>query len=197
LGGCTTALFITDPSSFDVRPTVDVDCIIEVCSPIDYNKFESKLRKKGFKQHLNDIICRWHYEEIILDVMPTDENILVFSNSWYKKALTDIVAHQIAKDLVIKSIAAPYFLATKIEAFNGRGKNDFLASHDLEDIITVIDGRAEISQEVQMTDNSLRTYLKDFFENMFNNDDFRSALPGHIRGPIGRTQTVIERIKNF
>jgi len=32
LGGCTTALFITDPLSLDVRSTLDMDCIIEVVS---------------------------------------------------------------------------------------------------------------------------------------------------------------------
>ena len=40
-------------------------------------------------------------------------------------------------------VTAPYFMATKIEAFYGRGGDDFLGSHDMEDIITVIDGRPD------------------------------------------------------
>lgn len=43
----------------------------------------------------------------------------------------------------------PYFLATKIEAFKGRGRRDFWASHDLEDLIFVIDGRSTIVEEAQ------------------------------------------------
>lgn len=43
LGGCTTALFITDPLSLDVRSTLDVDCIIDVISLVQYQKFEKQL----------------------------------------------------------------------------------------------------------------------------------------------------------
>ena len=32
VGGCTTALLINDPLSLDVRPTLDVDCIVDVVS---------------------------------------------------------------------------------------------------------------------------------------------------------------------
>ena len=56
-------------------------------------------------------------------------------------------------------MTAPYFLATKIEAFKGRGRGDFLASHDLEDLIFVIDGRPTIVEEVQTETPLLRRYL--------------------------------------
>lgn len=139
LGGCATALFINDPLSLDVRPTLDVDCIIDVISLDHYYKFENKLTKIGFKKSIDDdVMCRWHYENIILDVMPTDEKILGFGNRWYKEALENAITHQISDNLIIKSVTAPYFLATKIEAFKTRGKNDFLGSHNFKDIINVI-----------------------------------------------------------
>ena len=52
--------------------------------------------------------------------------------------------HPLLRDLEIRVVTAPYFIATKIEAFRGRGRGDFLASHDLEDLIFVIDGRSSI-----------------------------------------------------
>lgn len=138
LGGCATVLFINDPMVLDIRPTLDVDCIVDVISLGEYHKFVNKLCKLGFKQHLDDdVICRLYCEEIILDVMPTDEKILGWGNRWYKEAIKTAVKHQIADDLVIKSVTAPYFLATKIEAFRTRGKNDLLVSHDFEDILTL------------------------------------------------------------
>jgi hypothetical protein len=57
-------------------------------------------------------------------------------------------------------VSAPYFLATKIEAFKGRDKGDFLASHDLEDLIFVIDGRRTITEEVKAEVPFLREYLR-------------------------------------
>ena len=76
--------------------------------------------------------------------------------------------------------SAPYFLATKLEAFKGRGNNDFYASHDLEDVISVIDGRSEIVKEVQNENSDLKNYLALSFSTMIKNSAFQQALPGHF-----------------
>lgn len=201
LGGCTTTLFITDPLSLDVRPTLDVDCIIDVISLGQYHQFESQLNKQGFnKSMVEDNICRWHYDDIILDVIPSNEKILGFGNRWYKGAIEHAVTHQISEGLFIKSVTAPYFLATKIEAFKTRGNNDFLASHDLEDIITVIAGRVELTGEVTLANSALTKYLELTFTEMLENEQFHVALPGHLNdGPLTkeRTQSVLRRIKQI
>ena len=49
----------------------------------------------------------------------------------------------------IRIVTAPYFLATKLEAFKGRGKGDFLGSHDLEDFVSVVDGREALLLEIR------------------------------------------------
>jgi hypothetical protein len=199
LGGCTTALFITDPLSLDVRPTWDVDCIIDVISLGEYHQFESKLNKQGFRKSMeDDVICRWRYDDIILDIMPTDEKILGFGNRWYKEAIKHAVTHQIKEDLCIQSVTAPYFLATKMEAFKGRGNDDYFASHDLEDIITVIDGRPELVDEVSFSSPVLKDYLQNIFLLLYADEQFHLALPGHLNdGPAtqNRTQTVLKRIE--
>lgn len=201
LGGCTTALFINDPLSLDVRPTLDVDCIIDVLSLGQYYNFEEKLKEKGFHRSMqDDVTCRWHYDDIILDVMPTDETILGWGNEWYKKAIQHAVDHQIADDMTIKSVTAPYFLATKFEAFKSRGNYDFLGSHDFEDIITVIAGCVDIGEQVEASSDDLKNHLRLTFKELLKNDQFMQSLPGHVSdGPVTmqRVQTVIERIEQF
>jgi hypothetical protein len=199
LGGCSTALFITDPASPDVRSTMDVDCIVDVLSLSAYYHLEQQLQDRGFKKLFKDtVVCRWHYDDLILDVMPTDEKILGFSNQWYKAAIKNAITHQLAEDVIIRSVTAPYFLGTKLEAFGSRGNNDFMGSHDFEDIIAIIDGRAELIDEVKQTDPQLRLYLADTFSKMLLRDDFQTALPGLLNyGSVtyDRVQLVLERIK--
>jgi hypothetical protein len=201
LGGCATALFITDPLSLDVRPTLDVDCIIDVISLLQYQKFEKALSKIGFKKSMeDDVICRWRFDDMILDVMATDQEILGFGNPWYKEALEHAITHQISDDLTVKSVTAPYFIATKIAAFKTRGNNDLWASHDFEDIITVIAGRVEIAEEVAQTNNQLKAQLKQAFEEILRNNQFEQVLPGILNdGPITmqRVQIVKERIQQI
>lgn len=202
LGGATTGLFITDPAAPELRPTLDIDVIIEIISMTEYYQLEAMLRSLGFKQSMKkeDPICRWMIDEIILDVMPTDEKILGFSNKWYADALKNSMIHDFEKNLRIKIVTAPYFLATKIEAFYGRGKNDFLFSHDMEDIITVIDGRKEIVEEVRKSPEALKVFLSKTFKDFLQNDSFIESLSGHLlpdAASQARLPILIQRIQNI
>ena len=69
VGGCTTALLITDSGTPDVRYTMDVDCIVDVLTLSDYHAVESALSHKGFEQSLSEEshICRWRYAGFLLD----------------------------------------------------------------------------------------------------------------------------------
>ncbi len=89
---------------------------------------------------------------------------------------------ELSAGLTILLITAPLFLATKIEAFKGRGQGDYLMSHDLEDIITVVDGRASLLDEVQVCDAELKAYLAAEFSALVGNNRFLEALPGHLPG---------------
>lgn len=193
LGGCATAALITDPNVPEVRTTFDVDCIVDVISQSEYYKIEKKLRNKGFKQsHSDDIICRWHYDDMILDVMPTDEKILGFGNKWYKSAIKYPFIYPLTKNISIKVVSSPYFFATKLEAFQTRGNSDFMASHDFEDIVSVLDGRVEIIHEISQAEAKVKKYLQHIFKKFFNNRAFWDSLPGHF-SPYGNLMD--DRIK--
>jgi hypothetical protein len=142
---------------------------------------EEDLQKLGFRESLQEGVprCRWMMGELILDLMPADPSVLGFSNRWYRSALQNAQTVRMG-DHNIRIITAPYFLATKLEAFHGRGKNDYRMSRDLEDIVTVVDGRPGIVEEVSLSEPELRRYLSDEFRRLLSNPDFRDALPGHL-----------------
>ena len=89
VGGCATALLITDKAAADVRPTFDVDAIAEITSYAAYAEFSERLRKLGFREDAREgaPLCRWRQQTKTLDVMPLDEKILGFSNTWYRPAM--------------------------------------------------------------------------------------------------------------
>jgi hypothetical protein len=180
VGGCVTGLLLTDPAAAPVRPTLDVDAIIAIGSYAEFTLLENRLRDLGFHQPLAKAtpICRWKSGDLILDLMPTNPSILGFSNIWYQPALENAQKTKLGKR-EIRVITAPYFLATKLEAFHGRGKNDF-SSHDLEDIVTVIDGRPEIVDEVHLAPPDLQKYLSEESGALLSNRGFLDALPGHL-----------------
>ncbi|MGP0051455.1 MAG: nucleotidyl transferase AbiEii/AbiGii toxin family protein [Solirubrobacteraceae bacterium] len=62
----------------------------------------------------------------------------------------------------IRALSVPYLLATKLEAFGSRGRRDFHGSRDFEDVVRLLDGRAELIGEVCAARDELRTYLAAF-----------------------------------
>ncbi len=182
LGGAATGLLLTDTAAPDVRPTLDVDVIVEISSRTDYYRLEESLRGLGFKPDKEEgaPICRWVIEGIKVDVMPTDEKILGFSNRWYSPAIKDARVIELQGGMKIHMVTAPYFLATKIEAFYGRGNGDYMASHDMEDIMALLDGRPEVIDEIRSSPSELKDYLAETFREFTKNDKFLESLPGHL-----------------
>lgn len=191
VGGCVTGLLLTDPAAAPIRPTLDVDAIIAVASYLELKSLEDRLRELGFDQTYAEgaPICRWLNGDLILDLMPTDSSILGFTNRWYGPALENSQRIRIGEN-EIRLITAPYFLATKLEAFHGRGKNDFQLSHDLEDIVTVIDGRSEIVDDVHFAPEDLQKYLSNQFQTLLSNREFREAIPVHLLPDAASQQRV-------
>jgi predicted nucleotidyltransferase len=201
VGGCASGLLLTDPGAAPVRPTIDVDAIVQIASYDELMILERRLRQLGFEQpHLDGApLCRWIHGDVILDLMPTDSTILGFSNRWYPQALEDAETVEVG-GYQIQLISAPYFLATKLEAFHGRGQFDYRMSRDMEDIVTVLDGRPEIVAEVERCAALLQQYLKKEFARLLLERDFVEALPGHLlpdQVSQQRIRIVLERIRQI
>lgn len=182
VGGCATGLLITDPGAAEIRKTFDVDVIAEISSYMEYTVFSERLRRLGFTEDSSEgaPICRWQSDQIMLDVMPLEERVLGFSNRWYRGALNAAEDCRLSNGVAIRVITPPYFLGTKIEAFYGRGKNDYLGSHDLEDLIAVIDGRDSIVREVEQAEPNLRTFIATSLGSFLDELMFLDFLPGSL-----------------
>jgi len=200
VGGAATGLLLTDPAVANVRPTLDVDVIVELVTRAEFYKFQDALRGRGFVEDCESgVICRWRHESIVLDVMPTDPEILGFANRWYPNAVR--VAREYALDGVwLRCVSPAYFLATKLEAFHGRGKGDYMLSRDMEDFIAVLDGRLEIVADVAGADGEVQAFLAQQVVALLADDDFIDALPGHLPGDAANQQRVpllVERMERI
>ncbi|MGK0299087.1 MAG: hypothetical protein ACI9XC_002714 [Gammaproteobacteria bacterium] len=180
VGGSTTALLVDEAAHHGVRKTDDVDVIIDVATLVEYHKFSKKLREFGFKEDSDGPICRWLFNteigKVLLDVMPINEKILGFSNRWYKEAIVEAVEISLPSGISIRVVSPAYFLATKFEAFMGRGKGDYF-SHDLEDIVFVLENREKLIVELMDSPKQLKQYFSQQAESLLN-DDFLNVLPG-------------------
>ena len=199
VGGCSTAVLITDEITLqEVRATDDIDLIVDLAGMVQWMQLQDELRQKGFTiSGEDDVICRMRLGDLKVDFMPDDPDILGFSNRWYKLGIQTAVKYALPSGLHIKHLTAPLFLATKLEAYKGRGKNDPMGSHDLEDIVNVLDGRPELLNEVRDADSDIRLYLAENLNELSEHPDFDHFLYGNVRGPEGRVAIVQQRLKTI
>lgn len=207
VGGCATGLLLTQARPDRIRITEDVDIIAQALTACDYHAIEAKVRARGFSNDMRPgaPICRWVYGSVTVDVMPTVKDILGFANRWYPLAIETATTVALASGLSIRLISAPVFIGTKLEAFQDRGRHangqpDYLGSHDLEDIITVVDRRPELLTECAAAPEDLRTYLAGEFRRLQADADFNSALAGHLPGDAssqGRLQRLRDALRTL
>lgn len=195
VGGCATGLLITDPARPAVRATKDVDLVTEVTPRASYYDFCESLKRQGFQESPDDeVICRWRLRGMTVDIMPTEEGILTFTNSWYAEAASTAWEHVLTGGLRLRVINAPMFLATKLEAFRSRGGGDYL-HHDLEDVLNVIDGRPEIVAEVLASSEEARDYITGELEALIADPTFDDQVLWLLGGDASRKPVVMERIR--
>lgn len=196
VGGATVSLYASRPLAISIRPTEDVDVVVELVSLGEFYKLQDHLLKIGFKNDMDSkIISRFLLNGLKVDFMPIDPSILGFSNKWYAEGVKNAVMHKMNNDESIRIFTAPYFIASKMEAFKTRGNNDLYSSHDLEDIIFVLDNRDTIDEELTNANEEVQRYLRQEFRNLMANSAFEEVLIGHVE-QSDQTQRK-ERIKRI
>ena len=194
-GAATIPLWITDPGGAPLRPTVDVDVVVEAFTLTGYNSFERRLREAGFRDDQTQI-GRFVFgpDDRQLDVIPADPSILGFDSEWLKRSVS-VAAHlMLPSGMEIRALPPANLLATKLEAFTGRGRNDFLGSPDFEDVVSLADGRSELPEDVAEASTKLRRYVSGQIADCLQNDRATDAIAAHLehdRSGLERARSVV------
>jgi hypothetical protein len=198
VGGAVAGLLVTDPLADGVRATRDVDAVVNA-TRATFHRIEEAVAQRGFARDVNsDVICRWVHKAsgVLFDLMPVQPEVLGFSNRWYPYAVETAKPMDLGDGVSIRLVSAVAFVATKLEAFAGRGGGDFLSSHDLEDVLNIVDGREELVDEMSAAPADLRQVVAAAFNQLLHNQDFANVLPGLIAEPE-RAGIVTDRLRKL
>jgi len=198
-GGCATGLLITDPAAAGIRPTRDVDVIVDLASYEMYAALSRRLRELGLQEDATAgaPIGRWRHEETIVDILPTEPAVLGFSNRWYGPAFASAARISLA-GLQPRIVTPALFLASKLEAFRMRGHADIVTSSDLEDVVVIVDGRPQVVAEMAAADDQVRQFvaarIHELLEHRRFTDSLADFLP-HDRASQARRPLLEKRLR--
>lgn len=196
LGGATIGLWLTDQAARAPRVTFDVDVIaVEVTTLGAYEAFQRRLREPRFSEDRESgVICRWRHEKqgIVLDAVPVREELAGFSGRWLSAAVASPVELRLPSGLAIRAVPPAWLVVTKIEAFLGRGASDCLSSRDFEDIVTLVDGRRELLDELRALPDDARAFVAREIRAMSRLATFAYGVEGALpRSDIARADAVV------
>lgn len=183
IGGAIVPLYVTDPAVLYVRPTLDLDILTTATTYNAYQATVDKLLAIGFQHDIHGPICRFIKQGVIVDLMSSDSSVLGFANHWYQHSLAAPQPFQLPGGLTIRIPTPPLMLATKLAAYDSRGRQDPAISKDLDDIVTLIDGRAELLDEIPQSPTDLQTFIATSLHAIANHKIVRHILPGLFLGP--------------
>lgn len=195
VGGACVSLYLDLQVAEEVRPTEDVDVIIEILSGGEYQKLSEKLIEMKFTpdQSFGAPLCRWKYLGMTIDIMPIDEKVLGFSNKFYKKGIKKKISYQLPDQQKVFVLTLDYFIATKLDAFFNRGIDDPRMSSDLEDIVALLLD-AKSFESILETQNEI-SYLRESFRKVFNDRNCLEAIEAFA--PSGTFEKIKTRALNI
>jgi hypothetical protein len=198
VGGATVSLY-ADLEIIEPRPTDDVDVIIEILNYKERVSLEEKLRSKGFVHDAaSGIVCRYTVKGITVDVMPINDPSIGFYSRWHEEGFHEAIRHQIDDLHIIRILSAPFFMATKLEAFESRGHSDGRTSQDFEDIVFVLEQRANVWKEMISANSNVRQYLNNEFIKLRSNTNLFEWIEAHVERNTPRaTRRIMKSIDDF
>ena len=158
VGGATIALWISEPAAPPTRVTDDVDLICDAMTYAEYAALSERMRALSFSEDQESgVMCRWtHPDGLIVDLMPQSAEVLGFSNRWYREAMASATRVALPSGAHINAVSPAMTVATKVEAWRGRGNNDVIRSLDVHDIVVLLNGRPELLGEVAELPETVR-----------------------------------------
>lgn len=197
VGGAVVAMYIDDPAAEDIRPTKDLDLTFQITTAGKLEELREKLIGKGFIQtHEDNVICRFRFDDLLVDVMSTQAVGWAPSNRWFMPGFEKSFSVEL-DDVTIRLMPLPYLLASKMEAFFDRGIQDLYASHDLEDILYIFNYTTNLVEQILAADDEVIAYLRGCAERMMSDTKIREVIPAHLFYETAdeRLETILEKMK--
>ncbi|MDR9487472.1 hypothetical protein [Salibacter sp.] len=197
VGGAVVSLYATDEGAEHPRPTKDIDISVQIGSYLEMNKFQEKLRKrKIYPSSQGGVLYRYSYDGIQIDFIPWESTSLGPTNSWLKPGFEYARNIEVGAES-IKILPLPFYIATKWEAYKSRGKDPRM-SHDLEDIIYVIDNNKNVIEHFDESDHEgVRMFLSKMSNEILSDSSRDEIIECHINPYTAneRKRLVLDRLK--
>lgn len=198
VGGSVVQYYASDYGSANPMTTYDVDCVVDLTTYGEFHAFEEQLHSKNFSNDTSEgaPICRFLFDDEIVDFMPKVDTGIGESNRWYPMGVEHKQLLPINSQTVIYIMPVTYYLASKFEALHSRGGTDYRGSKDFEDIVYVVNSCHDVKEAIEKSDDDeVKGYLKSEFSALCQRLNIREEIECAVDDD--RVDIVAERMKSI
>ena len=179
VGGAVAGLYADDAGAPEVRPTKDIDIVLEIVSLAGLENVRQQLAARNILVASQEtVMCRYSYHSILIDVMSTQEVGWAPANPWFKAGFSQPEIRNI-DEVAIRILPLPYYLASKFTAFRNRG-TDPRTSPDFEDIVYILDNRTTLITDILHAETEVKTFLVAELTAILQDSGRQEALLSHL-----------------
>ena len=184
---------------FTIRPTDDVDVVVDGVPQGDFHLLEARLRHAGFRNAASADAprCRWlppvpvPPPDFTVDIVPPFAGVEGVTNRWYPEGLLYAEERLLPSGRSIWALSPLYFVATKLEAHASRGTSlPTEENPDVEDVVTVLVGFDDLRTRIAQEDTGVCRFIRSMLVGLepVLSEGISGLLPGDVRsqalGPL-------------
>lgn len=184
IGGATVSLHLGPLRASLARATLDVDCLVPAATLAEYDEIQAKLDELGIWPVMDEDapLCRRRAGNLTLDVLPRDVTLIGMRGGFLATGYDRAMAVDLPDGTRIHILRPADLMAAKVEAWNDRGRGDWMASADLEDLLSLVEGLPDFGEVTQISDLAVRQCLAQWAAEMLVHPELDALVDGNVVG---------------
>jgi predicted nucleotidyltransferase len=184
IGGATVGLHLDALRASLGRTTLDVDCVVPAASRAEYDAIQAQLDALGIWPCMDEDapICRRKAGDLIIDVLPRDVTLIGMRGGFLATGYDRAMEVELPNGTRIHVLRPADLMAAKVEAWHDRGRGDWMASADLEDLLSLVEGLPDFGVVATQADPKVQTCLSAWAREMLAHPDLDTLLEGNVVG---------------
>jgi hypothetical protein len=196
-GGCSTSLLFSEADFIRPTPPQWLDVIASTQGDLGHMALTIKLKEMGMREDTIFGRGRWKMGALTVCFWNVDPVFSPFASRFLPEAFSMPRKYPVAPDMKVKLVNPAFFLALKIEAFQGRGQGNYQTSDDLNDLVALLSARAELAFDLKLTAPHVRTFVQKQLAELKPKSDFLEAIKRILNNDEPRIALALARLNEL
>jgi hypothetical protein len=196
-GGCATALLFSEQGFIRPNPPQWLDVIASSDGELGHTGLTIKLKEMGMREDTTVGRGRWKMGALTVCFWNVDPVFSPFSSRFMRDAYAMPRRVAATPEMKVKLVNPAFFLALKIEAFQGRGQGSFQTSDDLNDLVSILSARAELAFDLKLAAPQVRSFVQRNLAELKPKHEFQEAMRRILAGDEARIELAQSRLNEL